>query len=92
MAKTVKNNLLTYDLGDSDFGSDFEILDAGHGDCTDFAALYVSLARSLDIPSRGVRIFFKYRPDGPGGKEEKNGHAFAEGRRSPRIQVPSRHR
>ena len=79
LALTLWPNMLTYNssqfgLG-SDFGSNFDILDAGQGDDTDFTALYISLARSLNIPARGVRLNFKYDTD---GTEIDGRDAFAE--------------
>ena len=41
-----------------DHPSDLETLQARSGDCSDMTALYVSMARSLNIPARGVIIWF----------------------------------
>ena len=75
MALTLDPKLVWYNAGDSDFSSDLDILSVGYGDCTDMTALYVSLSRSLDIPVRGVRIFFNHRE---GKSTKRSGHAFAE--------------
>ena len=76
LALNLRDNLATYDLttwgSNNDHPSDLEILDAGLGDCTDMAALFASMARSLNIPVREVVFFFR----NPG--ESKKGHAFTE--------------
>ena len=76
LALNLEDNLVRYDLteqqSNNDHPSDLDILDAGLGDCTDMAALFASMARSLNIPVRDVAFFFRNTAD------SKRGHAFAE--------------
>jgi transglutaminase-like putative cysteine protease len=48
----------TFDLGDA--------LRSGRGDCTEFADLFTTLARALDIPARPVNGLVYAEIDGPG--------------------------
>ena len=57
-----------------DHPSDLETLQARSGDCSDMTALYVSMARSLNIPARGVIIWFTLER----GDWRSVGHQFAE--------------
>jgi len=66
-------NSLTYDTETRDHADDFSIIDAELGWCVDYTALYLSLARSLNLPARGITIFY-YQV----GKLKQQGHAFAE--------------
>ncbi len=59
---------------EQDHPSDLETLQARIGDCTDMTALYVSMARSLNIPARGVIIWFTLER----GDWISVGHQFAE--------------
>ena len=76
LALNLRRNLVRYDLtfwqSNNDHPSDLDILDAGLGDCTDMAALFASLARSLNIPVRDVIFFFRDAAD------SEKGHAFTE--------------
>ena len=76
LALNLRGNLVTYDLttwqSNNDHPSDLDILDAGLGDCTDMAALFASMARSLNIPVREVAFLFR---DVAGSK---SGHVFTE--------------
>ena len=76
LALNLRRNLVRYDLtfwqSNNDHPSDLDILDAGLGDCTDMAALFASMARSLNIPVRDVAFLFRNTAD------SKRGHAFAE--------------
>ena len=80
LALDLKDNLVIYpreaDSSNTDHPSDLAILDAGLGDCTDMAALFTSMARSLNIPVRNITFRGNF-PDGKGGYEE-NGHAISE--------------
>ena len=76
MALNLQPDLVAYSLErflpkDNDHRSDLDILNAGLGDCTDMAALYASMARSLNIPVRLVAFYY----DDAGSKV---GHAFVE--------------
>ena len=76
MALNLRDDLVEYQLTgwreNNDHHSDLDILHAGLGDCSDMMALYISMARSLNIPARGVAIWY-------GGSESTRlGHAFAE--------------
>ena len=76
LALNLRRNLVRYDLtfwkSNNDHPSDLDILDAGLGDCTDMAALFASLARSLNIPVREVAFLFRSVAD------SKRGHVFTE--------------
>ena len=76
LALNLRRHLVRYDLtfwqSNNDHPSDLDILDAGLGDCTDMAALFASLARSLNIPVREVAFLFR---DVTGSK---SGHVFTE--------------
>ena len=76
LAVNLRGNLVTYHFTvwrtNVDHASDLDILDAGVGDCADLAALFASMARSLNIPVR--EVVFLYRGD----SLIKNGHAIAE--------------
>ncbi len=76
LALDLRDDLVDYDLtfwqSNNDHPSDLDILDAELGDCTDMAALFASLARSLNIPVREVIFFFRDTAD------SKKGHAFTE--------------
>ena len=82
MALRLQPTLVTYEEKfprlNNDHPSDLDILDAGLGDCTDMAALYASMARSLNIPARLVVL--KWIPDL--GRIDQttglSGHAFVE--------------
>lgn len=65
--------ILSYNDTDCDFKDDYTILEKGHGDCTDFTALYISLARSLNIPVRGVKMVY-YDAE----ERKEKAHNFAE--------------
>ena len=76
LALNLRDNLAVYDRtkrqSNNDHPSDLDILAAGLGDCSDMAALFASMARSLNIPVRAVKFDFR----NPG--ESKKGHAFTE--------------
>ena len=72
LALNLRNNLVVYNLTFNDHPSDLDILDARLGDCTDMAALFASMARSLNIPVREVAFLLRDAAD------SKRGHVFTE--------------
>ena len=81
LALNVNYNLLKYNAANCDFNDDYAILDNRCGDCTDFTALYISLARAINIPARGIRLgYISYEKNETTGKvtTKHSGHAFDE--------------
>ena len=76
-AEQLRPNVISYNLKDSDFDSDLDVLAAGHGDCNDMAALFASFTRALDIPIRGMGWVAEVQDD-DGGEPYLIGHAFNE--------------
>ncbi len=64
---------------ENDYPNDLEILKAGKGDCTDMAAIYASMVRSLNIPVRFVKLTYnQHQFAHNGSKVNEFGHAFVE--------------
>ena len=82
MALYLQTTLVTYEEQtprfNNDHPSDLDILDAGLGDCTDMAALYVSMARALNIPARLVVLKWTPTPRPEAWFSVPSGHAFVE--------------
>lgn len=54
MALDLDTYLVSYSEENNNHPSDLDTLNAGQGDCADMAALYISMARALNIPARMV--------------------------------------
>jgi Mg-chelatase subunit ChlD len=67
-------NLLDYLNHTSPFEDDYTILKKGRGNCADHTSLYMSLARSVNIPTRGVTMWMRTTKNPYIG----TGHAFNE--------------
>ena len=82
MALNLQPTLVTYEEKfprlNNDHLSDLDILDARLGDCTDMAALYVSMARALNIPARLVVLQWTTETRADAWISTKSGHAFVE--------------